>query len=226
MTIGVFDSGVGGLLIAEKIQKAIPEAVVEFLCDTECFPYGNKSKQFITNRVAYFLNKFVQKECSIVVLACNSATTSSIISMRQKFPLLKIIGIEPPIKPTALLSKKKKVAILGTEATVRSNRFAELIRLYGKDCAIYGVSCPNLARAIEIWVSTKRASNKQLAIDLLFQYMNIALSHNVDVVGLACTHYPYLIEDMKRQYPNMIFYDPTDAVVRQVARAQRECLSV
>lgn len=221
MKIGVFDSGVGGLLIAQKIQQKIPNATVEFLCDHEYFPYGNKPKDVIANRVEHFLRQFVQKNCSMVVLACNSATTTTMSLMRQKFPLLHLVGIEPPIRPVSLLSKKKKIALLGTEATIQSDQFAHLIKLYGKNCVVHGIACSGLAQAIETWISTKRADYRQQAIDLFSNYVNIAVSHDVDVIGLACTHYPYLMDEMMGLYPDITFYDPTDAVVKRVASVAR-----
>lgn len=216
MKIGVFDSGVGGKLIAQKIQKEIPSAEVIFKSDPEYFPYGNKTAPVILERTSYFVREFEKLECSIVVIACNSATTNVIRDLRKRFPHIQFVGIEPPVKPIVELTKSGKVAVIGTEATIRSERLVELIKKYSERVKIFSVPCPGLAEHIEKFQLFKTLESGDKPDLLIRKFLDVPIAGGVDVVGIACTHYPYLLSQMKGLYPNVTFYDPADAVVFRV----------
>ena len=226
MNIGVFDSGAGGKLVAEKIQEALPSANVILKADPEYFPYGNKSPEIILKRIALFTREFQKLGCAIVVIACNTATTNSISDLRKEFPDIQFVGVEPPVKPIVEMTKTGRVAVIGTEATIRSERLARLIKQFSKNVKIDAIACPGLAEFIETFVQPQqqslRATERSLAISddsekqLLKEFLDKPISEGVDVVGIACTHYPYLLSEMKELYPNVTFYDPADAVVRRV----------
>ena len=213
MKIGVFDSGIGGKLIAAKIKHELPDHKVVFRADPEYFPYGNKSPQIIQNRLAIFVKKFISLGCQIVVIACNSATTNALDELRQDFPNTIFVGIEPPIKPIARLSKTKKVAILGTQATIKSLRRIYLQERYAQKTEVFNAACIGLAELIEAHPHPNSDTKK-----ILQTYLQKIVDQGVDVVGLACTHYPYLMKQMQTLYPYVTFYDPADAVVAQVKR--------
>ncbi len=210
-SIGVFDSGIGGKLIAQKIRQALPQPKVVFKSDPQFFPYGPKSPKVILDRVAYFAKQFQLEGCKLMVIACNSATTNVISLLRRQFPKIIFIGVEPPIKPAAKLTKTGKVAIMGTPATIKSQRHLQLKNLHGKGLTIYEIACEGLAEIIETDPTPRPATAK-----LLHRFLDQPVAEGVDAVGLACTHYPYLIAQMRQLYPQVTFYDPSDAVVKQV----------
>ncbi|MBI2309981.1 aspartate/glutamate racemase family protein [Candidatus Collierbacteria bacterium] len=220
--IGVFDSGAGGRLIADKL-RALKNVNVIYLSDPEYFPYGTKTEEIIQDRLLHFAKQFKLKGCRIVVIACNSAATNGIASLRKKFSEMIFVGIEPPIKPIAGITKTGKVAIIGTSATITSKRRQNLQALFAKKIKLYNISCPGLAEYIEelvrkdIKCSTTFYNNKQ-AEWLVRKFLDKPIAEGVDVVGIACTHYPYLFPLMQGLYPKVKFYDPADAVVLQVKR--------
>lgn len=222
INIGVFDSGVGGKLIADKLSRLKNTRIV-YLSDPEYFPYGNKTKQVIRDRLLYFTGLFMSKKCRIVVIACNSATTNGIAFLRQKFPGITFIGIEPPVKPISVLTKSKKAAIMGTPATIASDRLGKLEDSFAGGIKLYNISCPGLAEYIEEKIAKNIKCcttfyDDQAAINLLKFFLDKPVAGGVDTVGIACTHYPFLLPLMQKMYPKVKFYDPADAVVSQIRR--------
>lgn len=213
MKIGVFDSGVGALLVAKEIKKKIHEVKIIIKTDPEYFPYGDKSPEFIQARVVHFAKEFQKEGCQIVVISCNSATTNGIGALRYQFPNIQFVGIEPPVNPIVELTRTGKVAIMGTEATIKSRRLRELVGKFSKGVSIELIACPGLAGVIEH--SSRPTPESET---LLKKFLDRPIKGGVDAVGLACTHYPYLTSQMKELYPHVTFYDPTQAVVSWVGR--------
>lgn len=213
--VGVFDSGVGGKLIAEKIQKTVPNVEVIFKSDPEYFPYGNKTPDVILNRVSHFVTEFQKLDCKVVVIACNSATTNTIGALRHRFPDIKFVGVEPPIKPIVKMTKSGKVAIMGTEATIKSQRLESLVEQHSGDIEVLLVACPGLAEYIEHRQGSD-LPKRSYPSAILKNFLDKPVSEGVDAVGMACTHYSYLLSQMRQLYPDVKFYDPTEAVIKQV----------
>lgn len=220
--IGVFDSGIGGKLIANKIKKELSGIKIFFKSDPKYFPYGDKNPKVIYQRLVYFTKWFIRLKCRIIVIACNSATTNAINKLRKKFPSLIFVGVEPPIKPIVKITKNKKVAVIGTKATINSSRIIKLEREHRNGVKIYKIICSKLAEEIEnikcfktFYISPFK---QRKIISLIKKSLDRPISHGVDVVGLACTHYPYLLPLFKKMYPAVTFYDPAAAVVRQVKK--------
>lgn len=236
--IGVFDSGVGAYLVAEGIRKKIPGARIIVKTDPEYFPYGDKSSDIIQRRLVHFAKEFQKEGCQIVVIACNSATTNGIRELRLQFPDMQFVGIEPPVKPIVSLTKTGNVVVIGTEATMKSDQFKRLIQKYGGGVQVSAIACPGLAELIEgvirrshsganevsdgisrdpISASRRIQDDMKQKLELKIRdFLDRPIADGVDVVGIACTHYPYVLPFMKKLYPTVTFYDPTDAVVRRV----------
>ncbi|MGH7238874.1 MAG: glutamate racemase, partial [Candidatus Saccharimonadales bacterium] len=133
MKIGVFDSGVGGLSVANAISKALPEQEVILREDKEHVPYGNRQPSEIVGFVIPILQELIDSGCQIIVVACNTVSTTLIEELRQRFPGTKLIAVEPMIKSAAALTKNKIIAVCATPATLGSSRYAELKSNYAKD---------------------------------------------------------------------------------------------
>ena len=209
--IGIFDSGIGGLTILKEINKIISNENILYYADSNNNPYGNKSDEELlkitTNIVKYLKNK----NCKIIVIACNTATTRCIKNLREKFPELIFIGTEPAIKMACDL-KYKNTLVLATTATIRSKSIKNLISKYkNNDQQIYLQACEGLAHAIE--------TNNEYKIDnLLKLYLTNYQDKNIDSIILGCTHYPYIKEKILKFFPNAKIFDSSKGVANETKK--------
>ncbi len=190
--IGIFDSGVGGLSIAKCISQYLPNEQLIYIADTKFAPYGDKSTALIQQRVNYIADRLINLKCKVLIIACNTATLAAIDQLRKQVSI-PIIGVEPAIKPAAQLSKTKKVAILTTESTARNSRFLSLIKQHKQDAQILIQPCPGLVELIE----QGRMFSEECR-NLLTKYLTPLLLENIDSLVLGCTHYPFLIAQIKK----------------------------
>lgn len=220
LQIGVFDSGIGGRLVAERISRKISEAEIILKSDPEYFPYGNKPPDVILKRLVYFIKELAELKCETIVVACNTATTNTIGKLRKMFPEQIFVGMEPPIKPIIELTKTGKAAVMATEATIASRRFEELKGKFSNGKKVIGIACPGLAEEIEkLWRHRYLSPplENSVLINLVKIFLDKPVAEGVDAVGLGCTHYPYILPILKKLYPGVIFYDPAEAVAVRVA---------
>ncbi|SDW13728.1 glutamate racemase [Aequorivita viscosa] len=208
--IGVFDSGVGGSSIWQEIHRLLPLENIIYLADSKNAPYGNKSPEEITALSIKNTQKLLELNCKIIVVACNTATTNAIITLRKKYKL-PIIGIEPAIKPAALKTKSKSIGILATKGTLSSALFSKTNKEFTKDISVVEVIGEGLVPLIE-------AGNLdgQEMVELLKKHTKKMIEANVDYVVLGCSHYPYIIPTLKKILPKHVeIIDSGEAVARQ-----------
>jgi glutamate racemase len=208
--IGLFDSGIGGTSIWSEIHKLLPNENTIYLADSKNAPYGQKSKQEIINLCIKNTEFLLNKNCKLIVIACNTATTNAIKELREKYNVVNFIGIEPAIKPAALNSKTQKIGILATKGTLNSELFYKNIEKY-QDIEIIeqvGYSLVNLIEEGKI--------NSPEMTTLLNSYLKPMIEKNIDYLVLGCSHYPYLIPQIKNIIPNSIqIIDSGFAVAKQ-----------
>jgi len=208
--IGVFDSGVGGSSIWQEIHKLLPFENIIYLADSKNAPYGNKSSEEITALSIKNVEKLLDLDCKIIVVACNTATTNAISTLRKNYDI-PIIGIEPAIKPAALQTTSKSIGILATKGTLSSALFSKTTREFTKDINVVEIIGEGLVPLIE-------AGNLEgpEMISLLKKHTKPMIDANVDYVVLGCSHYPYLIPQLKKILPkNVKIIDSGEAVARQ-----------
>ncbi|HUF52357.1 MAG TPA: glutamate racemase [Dehalococcoidia bacterium] len=214
--IGVFDSGVGGLSIWRAIRKLMPEESMDFLADSGHVPYGEKSTpelQDLTTRVTRFL---LDHEAKIIVVACNTATVHAIGHLRETFPDVPFVGVVPVVKTLSRLTRTGTIAVLSTPATSSSDYLAGLIREFAPDKEVVNVGCDGLEDLVEAGSVRTRATTA-----LLERHLAPVKASDADVVGLGCTHYPFLRNRIKNMLgPGVRVYDPS----RPVARRTRQVL--
>lgn len=186
--IGIFDSGVGGLSIAKCITQQLPNENFIYLADNLHAPYGNKSTKFIVERVNTIAQTLVKKNIKALVIACNTATVNAIDQLRQQLSI-PIIGVEPAIKPAALYSKNKNIAILVTQATANNARFLNLVQRFSMGANVIIQPCPGLVELIE-----QGNIDSADCHNLLLNYLLPLKDQQIDTIVLGCTHYPFLIE--------------------------------
>lgn len=208
--IGIFDSGVGGTSIWKQIHDLLPNENTIYLADSKNAPYGYKSKDEIIalseKNTEYLLNQ----NAKIIVVACNTATTNAIKELRAKYKV-PFIGIEPAIKPAALSSKTQKVGVLATQGTINSELFHKTMANFSEINFIEQIG-HNLVQLIE---SGQMNSDKMT--DLLHQYLQPMIQQDIDFLVLGCTHYPYLIPQIRKILPKHIqIIDSGKAVAKQV----------
>jgi glutamate racemase len=213
-TIGIFDSGVGGLGIFHELTKQCPGQSIVYCADNNNLPFGEKTTaqlQEITSKILKYL--ICEHDIKLAVVACNTASVSSLEYLRQRFSI-PIVGVVPVVKPACELSKIKKVAILATPHTVRSEYQKQLIVQYGRDVEVLSIPCPDLVGLIEAGCFADPQTTEKVQ-----EYLAPALAIGVDVIGLACTHYPFIRGHIQAIVPaGVTIIDANEAVARHAVK--------
>ncbi len=196
--IGVFDSGIGGTSILREIVKLLPSEDFIYLADSANAPYGQKSSETIIDLCKKNVEFLLEKDCKLIVVACNTATTNAISILRETYDV-PFIGIEPAIKPAALQTQTKKVGVLATKGTLSSALFNSTSKLYASGIKVFEQEGTGLVKLIE---SGLAKSNE--VRNLLEQFLRPMLKEGIDCLVLGCTHYPYLIPALKEILPNNV----------------------
>ncbi len=208
--IGIFDSGVGGTSIWKEIHNLLPLENTIYLADSINAPYGNKSAEEITVLSLKNVDKLLEFQCKIIVVACNTATTNAIQVLRAKYPI-PIIGIEPALKPAAMKTKSKSIGILATKGTLSSALFSQTNKEFTKDISVVEIIGEGLVPLIE----AGNLDGPEL-MELLIRHTRPLMEANVDYVVLGCSHYPYIIPALKKILPKHIeIIDSGEAVAKQ-----------
>lgn len=210
--IGLFDSGIGGTSIWKEIHQLLPNEDTIYLADSKNAPYGQKSKDEIIHLSFKNTEFLLNKNCKIIVVACNTATTNAIKELRTKYDV-PFIGIEPAIKPAALHSKTQKIGILATKGTLNSELFYKHVEQF-QDIQVIEQIGFGLVELIE----NGEINSKEMK-DLLKKYLNPMIVSNIDYLVLGCSHYPYLIPQIKKILPSEIkIIDSGEAVAKQTKK--------
>lgn len=216
--IGVFDSGFGGLSVLDAISHRLPRADLLYFADTAHVPYGDKPEGFITGRVLAIGEHLARQGCSPIVVACNTATTTAIQALRDRLPGTPIVGVEPGVKPAAQTSRTKRIAVLATEATVKSKRLAQLIATHAAGVQVEVVPCPGWATQVE----TLRPFTGEFRAEVAAKIEPL-IEAGVDRIVLGCTHYAFLAPIIAPLIAGRAeLVDVADAVARQVVRLAGE----
>lgn len=212
-TIGVFDSGVGGLSVLHHIRQTLPDAHLIYVADSAHVPYGDKPAHYIEQRSHALTRFLISQGVSAVVIACNTATAVAAASLRSQFNL-PIIGMEPAVKPAVAATKSGMVGVLATTGTLESARFAALLERYGEEVVIVTQGCPGLVEQVE-----QGDLNGTRTRELIQRYTAPLLARGADTLILGCTHYPFLAPLIREVVGgNITLIDTGDAVARQLQR--------
>lgn len=191
--IGVFDSGLGGLSVLHHLRLALPNEDFIYVADTAHLPYGDKSEDWMRERLDLIAAWFMSKNCKTVVLACNTATAAAGTYLRERYPDLFIVGLEPAIKPALALTKNNVIAMLATARTVGSNKYARLLERCvpaDSDVQVISIACVGLAERIDAGLLDHPET-----LGLLGKY--VASAQSADVLVLGCTHYPFVVAQIQ-----------------------------
>ncbi|MBI9089066.1 MAG: glutamate racemase [Desulfobacterium sp.] len=212
--LGVFDSGAGGVSVLRWIRQQLPRENLIYISDAGYAPYGNRSSHYVQGRATCVTQFLLDQGAKAVVVACNTATVTSIATLRSKFAV-PFIGIEPGVKPALAETASGVVGVLATTETLKSPAFHNLIHRFGKGVRVEVQGCPGLMEQVEaLAFSTPKTR------DLMDRYLFPLLEKGADTIVLGCTHYPFLaplIREMAGEGIRII--DTGEAVSRQVCRA-------
>lgn len=207
--IGLFDSGIGGTSIWKEIHGLLPNEDTIYLADSKNAPYGQKTKEEIIRLSFKNTEYLLERNAKMIVVACNTATTNAIKELRAKYDV-PFIGIEPAIKPAAIHTKTKTIGILATKGTLSSELFYQTVSTLEGIRVIEQVG-HNLVQLIE----QGKLGSEEIK-ELLKEYLQPMIEANIDHLVLGCSHYPYLIPQIKEILPESVkIIDSGEAVARQ-----------
>ena len=212
--IGVFDSGVGGLSVLRALHQQLPATDLLYVADSAHAPYGERSDEFITARTHRVASHLLSQGASMLVLACNTATAVAAASLRERWPDLPIVAVEPGLKPAVALTRNGRIGVMATPATLRSDKFRRLLTAHGSGIDVHLQPCPGLAGAIE------QGNGQDTALLALIEQFTQPLKRaGVDTVVLGCTHYPFVASQIRAAFASEVtLVDTADAVARQATR--------
>jgi glutamate racemase len=209
MKIGVFDSGVGGLSVAQAIQKNLPEHEVILREDKAHLPYGNRTADEILSFVSPIFEAMVNDGCQVIVVACNTVTTLLIGRLRELFDV-PMVAVEPMVKPAAEQTKSGVIAVCATPATLGSERYAWLKQEYAKGVKVLEPDCSDWALMIE---------NRDNDHGQIKQRITEVLNEGADVIVLACTHYHWIEDEVDQLAAGRaLVLQPEEAIIKQLKR--------
>jgi glutamate racemase len=215
----IFDSGLGGLTVLREIVAVRPDAHYVYVADDAFFPYGHHGEEQIIARVVPLIGELIGAHApDLIVIACNTASTIVLSYLRSAYKI-PFVGTVPAIKPACAQSKTKRVSVLGTRGTVRREYTKTLIRDFGQGCEVTLVGSPELAALAEAALSGLAVSDHDILAELAPCFVGDRddATTRTDTIVLACTHYPLLLDRLKRLAPwPVAWIDPAPAIARRV----------
>lgn len=210
--IGIFDSGFGGLTVMSAISKLMPKENLIYFGDTAHVPYGSKSKKIVTDFATKISKFLVKNNVKMIVIACNTASAFSLDYLKKiiKVPVIGVIKAGSVM--AAQNTKNKKIGVIGTEGTVKSNAYAKEIKKYDNKINCFSKACPLFVPLVEEgWCKGK------ITEDVINVYLKDLTNKNIDTIILGCTHYPLLKNTIKKVIGNKInVIDSANAVALAV----------
>lgn len=215
--IGIFDSGVGGLTLLDKLVKALPDESFEYYGDSGNCPYGTKTIEEIRKHTIRIMDYLMQKNCKLIVVACNTITTNIIDQLRSIYHV-PIVGMEPGTKPAYEISTNKRIGILATAGTINGQLYNKTLDSFSEKAFFISQVGIGLVELIE-----KNSIESEQMKDQLQLLLQPMIDSRIDTLVLGCTHYNYLPAVLIDLFPYPItIIDTRDAVTRQVQRILQE----
>lgn len=218
--IGVFDSGIGGLSVLRHIRTQLPHENLLYFADSGFAPYGDKTEQQVIERSFAITAFLLQHQIKALAIPCNTATAAAIRLLREEYPALPIVGVEPGLKPAAVLTKTGTVGVLATARTLASSKFQVLSEQVSTATGVRVLpqACVGLADQVE-----KGETNSLATAAMLRRYVLPLINQGADTLVLGCTHYPFvqelIAEIVARECGQTVhIVDTGEAVARQLAR--------
>lgn len=217
--IGVLDSGVGGLSVWKEITKELPYESTVYIADSKNCPYGNKSSQQIYHLAQKLVQFLLDKQCKLIVLACNTISVSCLDKLRNDFPKIPIIGTVPVVKTANKQSRSKKIGILSTIRTAESSYQKELIKRFTLDCEVVNIGTDKLVPFVEKGSHFTKASRDREVDNVLREVLKPFQKAGIDTLALGCSHFSFLRDQIQEVLgSNVLILDSGAAIARQARR--------
>jgi glutamate racemase len=212
--IGVFDSGVGGISVLRELVRIMPNENYIYYGDSGNAPYGTKTLEEVRTLTRAHANELFSRGAKGLVVACNTATSAAVRILREEYPQIPIVGIEPAVKPAVSFMEHPRVLVLATPMTIREEKFKRLMAKYEEQGEILPLPCPGLMNFVERGDLDGEDVRKYLT-ELLFEFRE----NPVDAVVLGCTHYPFLREQIAATLGgNVRIFDGGEGTAREMKR--------
>lgn len=212
-SVGILDSGLGGLSVLNEIRKVLPNESIIYFGDSAWCPYGARHADEIQRRVFTVTDFLIDRGCKLIVVACNSATIAAVEALRASYPL-PFVGMEPGVKPAAAHTKTGTIGVLATEASLAGEKFHRLVSNLGDGVKVITRPCPNFVQLVEAGELSGPRAHGIVEDEIL-----PLIEAGADVLVLGCTHYPFLrplIEEIAG--PGVTIIDTGSAVAQQVTK--------
>ncbi len=212
--IGIFDSGVGGLSVLREIRSLMPNENIIYFGDQGHVPYGPRPMRQIQDFSEGITRFLLKQRSKIIVVACNTASAAALKHLRETFPDVQFVGMEPAVKPAAEKTQTGKVGVLATPATFQGALYASVVERFANGVELFQNTCSGLVQQIEMGNLNGDETRR-----ILEDALHPMLEKNIDTVVLGCTHYPFVIPLIERIAGEKVrVIDPAPAVARQVKR--------
>jgi len=213
-TLGLFDSGVGGLSVLRAVRAQLPRADLLYFGDNSHIPYGPRPLAEVREFSEAITRFLLAHGAQVIVVACNTASAAALKYLRQTFLAIPFVGMEPAVKPAAEQTQTRVVGVLATPATFQGELFNSVVERFAQGVTVLPQVCPGLVQQIEAGELDSPETEAMLR-----GWVEPMLTQNIDALVLGCTHYPFVIPLLERICgPGVRVIDPAPAVARQVAR--------
>jgi glutamate racemase len=212
--IGVMDSGVGGLSVLREIHRLLPGYPTLYFADQGHLPYGPRPPEEILTFVDDITRFMLERGVAIIVIACNTASANSLHPIRERYPGVPIVGMEPAVKPAAEATESGVIGVLATQTTANGALYKNVLERYASHVQVVTQVAQELVTMVE--ANTKHTPEGQATMRRLVEPM---LNAGADQIALACTHFPFLMDELQKIVGERVrLIDPGPAVARQTAR--------
>ena len=213
LTIGIRDSGVGGLTVARRVLQRLPQANLLYFADTAHVPYGDKTPEQVRHYALSISRFLIAQGAQMLVFACNTTSALALDKARQCFPDVPIFGVIRPGAREAATLSQGKVGVLATAATVQTRVYTRVLHEYRADLQVEEIACPAFVPLVEA-----QQTQSLEALEACKHYLAPLQRAGADTVILGCTHYPLLLPALQKVAPEIRFVDPATAVAQEVAQ--------
>ena len=211
--IGVFDSGVGGISVLRQLKQYLPNERFLYFGDSANAPYGKRTTAQVRELTLLAAEKMMAFGLKALVVACNTATSAAIQTLRQTYPDLIVIGIEPAVKPAVNQFPGGRIGVMATDVTLREEKFSGLLRRFETGASIVKISAPGLVELVE---SGKADTNEAEA---LLSGILSPWAGKLDALVLGCTHFPLAVGAIRKVLgPRIVLIDGSEGTARETKR--------
>lgn len=211
VSVGIFDSGVGGLSILREVRKMLPSLNVIYFADSKYAPYGDRTPEEISHRATSASDFLVHRGSSALIVACNTATEVAVDTVRERHTI-PVVGLEPAVKPAVAQSRHAVIGVLATSHTLASAKYSRLLATHAASARVISQACPGLVECVEAGDLTSDATRAIVA-----GYVKPLIHQGADTLVLGCTHYPFLLDAIATAAgPGVTILESAGAVARQL----------